>query len=234
MTTTAVPSISACLRSYVPPAPCWAAWQTIEHGLAGVSYAALRLHLLDRSCPPERKDAWLCALVRLAKADSDAALCVTACLYPGLCGIVRRYSDVLGVGDTWGELLASLARRVTRYDVEHRPQHVAANLLWDARHDLSRCARRELAWHRRVELTTDFAAEQHDVGTPDVLEAAASAGTLKSVDATLIRSTRLDGLPLHDVAHLLGISYEAAKKRRQRAEAAWFAWWRPDLVERAA
>ena len=46
---------------------------------------------------------------------------------------------------------------------------------------------------------------------------------LTQVDAALIRATRVAGLTLTDAARLLGLSYEAAKKRRQRAEAAWVA-----------
>jgi hypothetical protein len=46
-------------------------------------------------------------------------------------------------------------------------------------------------------------------------------GRLSPVDAALIQSTRLGGLSLAGAAELLGLSYEAAKKRRQRAEAVW-------------
>jgi hypothetical protein len=57
---------------------------------------------------------------------------------------------------------------------------------------------------------------------------AVTAGVLGTFDATLIEATRLNGLSLVDAAMLLGVSYEAAKKRRRRAEAAWVAWWGPD------
>ena len=33
---------------------------------------------------------------------------------------------------------------------------------------------------------------------------------------------------MREVAHELGVSYGTAKKRRQRAEAAWVAWWAPE------
>jgi hypothetical protein len=49
----------------------------------------------------------------------------------------------------------------------------------------------------------------------------ALGGRLSPVDAALIQSTRLGGLSLAGAAELLGLSYEAAKKRRQRAEAVW-------------
>jgi DNA-directed RNA polymerase specialized sigma24 family protein len=46
------------------------------------------------------------------------------------------------------------------------------------------------------------------------------AGAMRSMDRDLIRATRLLEVPLDDYADELGISYEAAKKRRQRAEKA--------------
>jgi hypothetical protein len=69
---------------------------------------------------------------------------------------------------------------------------------------------------------------------------AVTAGVLGAFDAALIEATRLNGLSLADAARLLGVSYEAAKKRRRRAEVAWLAWWSPDqrpvhtMVEPAA
>jgi hypothetical protein len=54
------------------------------------------------------------------------------------------------------------------------------------------------------------------------------AGVLNHEDITLIDATRRGGLNLTDAARLLGLGYEAAKKRRQRAEAGWAAWWAPE------
>jgi hypothetical protein len=49
------------------------------------------------------------------------------------------------------------------------------------------------------------------------------------LDATLVEATRLHGVELADAARLTGMSYEAAKKRRRRAEVAWLCWWAPEL-----
>jgi hypothetical protein len=59
----------------------------------------------------------------------------------------------------------------------------------------------------------------------DVLALAVEAGVLCAEDAVLIRATRLDGVRLCDAARLCGLSYQAAKKRRRRAEVAWATWW---------
>jgi DNA-directed RNA polymerase specialized sigma24 family protein len=44
-------------------------------------------------------------------------------------------------------------------------------------------------------------------------------------DAQLILDTRIAGRSLREAAQRLGLRYETAKKRRQRAEARWATWW---------
>lgn len=59
--------------------------------------------------------------------------------------------------------------------------------------------------------------------------AALDAGVLAEHEARLISDTRVDGRTLAEVAYELGLAYEAARKRRQRAEAGWAAWWLQDM-----
>ncbi|HHK41311.1 MAG TPA: hypothetical protein ENJ50_02735 [Planctomycetaceae bacterium] len=54
----------------------------------------------------------------------------------------------------------------------------------------------------------------------DRLREHVAAGRIAEVDLHLLVGTRLDGKGIRQCASELGISYEAAKKRRQRAEAA--------------
>jgi hypothetical protein len=81
-----------------------------------------------------------------------------------------------------------------------------------------------------VRAATDFAGRRD---LPDVVAfadyAAVTAGVLTQLDATLVEATRLHGVGLADAAMLTGVSYEAAKKRRRRAELAWLCWWAPEL-----
>jgi hypothetical protein len=49
------------------------------------------------------------------------------------------------------------------------------------------------------------------------------------VRAIGILDTRVVGRTLSEFADELGLSYEAAKKRRRRAEARWAAWWLQDM-----
>lgn len=61
----------------------------------------------------------------------------------------------------------------------------------------------------------------------DPLRPAIGAGVLTDLEVALIDATRLRGIGLRDAAALLGLSYEAAKKRRRRAEVVWAQWWDP-------
>jgi hypothetical protein len=49
-------------------------------------------------------------------------------------------------------------------------------------------------------------------------------------DAHLIHDTRVVSVSPRQAAQRHGLGYEAAKKRRQRAEARWVAWWLPDAA----
>jgi hypothetical protein len=61
-----------------------------------------------------------------------------------------------------------------------------------------------------------------------MLMSAVEAGVLSVPDAQLILDTRIADMPLQEAARRRGLRYDAAKKRRQRAEARWIAWWLPD------
>jgi hypothetical protein len=217
-------TIERRLRDYRPPPARWAEWQCDEPELRGRGYADVRRLLLDRECHAERKDALLLALVRRAGRDSEASMCVIACLYPGLSRIARRYGGVLGRDEAWGGLAEALIRRLGTFDPTHRSRFVAANLLRDAGHDLRRVMRRELWWRERVQLHEEPALEMPSAADgPHSGDPLAEDARLTVLDAALIRATRVGGLSLRDAAALLGLSYEAAKKRRQRAEAEWLS-----------
>lgn len=109
---------------------------------------------------------------------------------------------------------------------------VAANLLWDSTNRLVRAVRRERAWRNHIDLggCAEHSSGWNTQGVPGVLADTDAGGVLAPIDAVLIEATRLNGISLADAAVLLGISYEAAKKRRQRAEATWVGWWAPELL----
>jgi DNA-directed RNA polymerase specialized sigma24 family protein len=205
----------------------WQQWGVDEPVLAGLRFFELRRLLLDRATPPERKDDLLAALIRVAQAEPDAdepMMVIIVCLLPGLRQIARRYDDII---DAWAELLVAVIYVVRRYDLDRRPHRLAANILWDSTAYVLRAVKRERSW-----LDATISREPVEPSPPpeplDVFTEAVRAGVLTYQDAVIIRSTRVDGLALQDVATLLGLSYEAAKKRRRRAEVAWAVWWAPE------
>jgi hypothetical protein len=225
------------LDHYRPNAEQWTDWQRVEAVLIGLDFTGVRRALLDRDYPTVRKDALLSALIRLGQHHSvDAKTAVVACLLPGLRRIVARYQDLLGRDDTWGELVTELWQQLTTYDLERRPRRIAANLLWDSASRLGRRVRAERIWRDHVDPSRciDAGASGHDDGDLDVIGIAVVAGVLVPVDGALIAATRLGGLSLTDAAVLFAMSYEAARKRRQRAEAGWAAWWVPELSRESA
>jgi hypothetical protein len=149
-------------------------------------------------------------------------VCVTACLYPGLSRIAWRFRDVLDHDDAWAGLAEAVTRRLRAICSEDLPDFVAATLLRDAGHGLRRGVRRERAWRDHVKLHEVSAAPEITVQVREPRSDPFGEGSgLTQLDAALIRATRVNGLNLTDAARLLGLSYEAAKKRRQRAEAVW-------------
>jgi hypothetical protein len=210
----------------------WLEWQRVESVLVGLDFTGVRRALLDHDYPAVGKDALLSALIRRGQHRSvDAKTAVVACLLPGLRRIVARYQDLLGRNDTWGELITELWQQLTTYELERRPHRIAANLLCDSASRLGRRVRAERIWRDHVDASgcIDDGASWHDGSDLDVIGMAVVAGVLVPVDGALIAATRLSGLSLTDAAVLFAMSYEAARKRRQRAEAEWAAWWVPEL-----
>jgi DNA-directed RNA polymerase specialized sigma24 family protein len=82
-------------------------------------------------------------------------------------------------------------------------------------------AHTERMWRDHVQLHEEPVAGTSTSEPTTDRDQLALGARLSALDAALIQSTRLGGLSLADAAELLGLSYEAAKKRRQRAEAVW-------------
>jgi hypothetical protein len=95
---------------------------------------------------------------------------------------------------------------------------------------LVRARRAETRWINRTTALAEAAdhAAEPELTTAALWDLALEAGVLNHEDITLIDATRRGRLSLTDVARLLGLGYEAAKKRRHRAEAGWAAWWAPE------
>ena len=149
-----------------------------------------------------------------------------------------------GVGPPTGptvEILAGTAQPVEvlacRGEVSAHPRFVAEKLLARPTRRLRRAVDAHRAWagharHGGVEPCVPGP----DLSPRMLLASAVHAGVLTDHEARLIFDTRIAGHTLTEADRQLGLRYEAAKKRRRRAETRWAGWWlqTSDTPERAA
>lgn len=220
-----MPDLCDALSRWTPPRGAMARWQEREPALADVpDLDALAAHLLDRGTPHDARDDLLAALVRLARADGDAATAVIVCLLPGIRRHAHRMAATGSRGDACAEMVAQTLAHVRRYDLRRRPRRIAANLLLDAMSHTLDARAKDHAWSAMTVRLDDVTLPPAPVDELDPLEEAVELGLLTRHDAALIGATRCNGLDLGTAAALVGLSYEAAKKRRQRAEARLVRW----------
>jgi DNA-directed RNA polymerase specialized sigma24 family protein len=120
-------------------------------------------------------------------------------------------------------VLLSAWEVIRRYPLERRPRRVAANLLLDTLKATLIELGRESEWSAirsfaTIEGEASSAPEEIDRDVDGLLERAVAAGALTSEEAEAILSSRFDGTDLAELARGAGISYNAMKMRRQRAE----------------
>lgn len=214
---------------FVPPRR-WRAWAVAEPVLAGLDLGRLRVELAEGD--QERSDELLAALVRLALVDPDAQTVLVGCLWPGIAARAARYARRTDREDATALVVDELIADLTSGRHIDVARFVASTLLARPAGHLRRAMRRE----RDIADRTDHRADPDTAATSDepspsaalLLWLAVDAGTLSGPDAWLIRVTDIEGHSLRWAARRLGISYAAAIKRRQRAKAAWQAWWDRD------
>ena len=222
-------NLETTLERTTPTGAQWVAWTQREPALADLTHQDMRWQL--RTAGPARKDELLGALVRFVQTDPGAFGVLAACLLPALRLRVTQHAPSLDRQDALADIAAGLYEAAIRYDIEAHPRFVAEKLLALP----TRRLRRAVALHRRWNAHARHAVDgvPHAAGpelSPRVLLAeAVYAGVLAEHEAQLILDTRVDGRTLPEVADELGLSYEAAKKRRRRAEARWAAWWLRDI-----
>jgi len=212
-------------RTLPPTRRQWRGWQDRERALRGVTYERLRVELADRRTPRARADGLLAALWRLARHDRDAGRVLLASLLPGARSIAAGYRRSLGYDEALTVAVAALWDRIARFDPPAR--NVAFRLVWLAgrRVNDTATARRAHAARHRL-LTSPDTTPSGPAGLPVrvLLGQAVNAGVVTREGAWLTWATRCAGITLAEAAELLGIGYEAAKKRRQRTEAALAGW----------
>jgi DNA-directed RNA polymerase specialized sigma24 family protein len=200
----------------------YAAWRQFEPALARWRSPAALLRFLYEPGAQVEKDAALYALLGRARTDPLAGRLVLQAMLPGLKRLVGRLLiDVREREELWSIVMACVWERIRAYPPE-RKRKVAANLLLDCLHATLDAISRDRK-----------AAADALVGSPHLEPAAepdcegdvrrlvweaASAGAISDVEAWLILRTRIDGATISELAPCWGFSWEALKRRRQRAE----------------
>jgi hypothetical protein len=217
--------LETALERTAPTRTQWDAWTQREPSLAGLTYCDLRC-VLRTGCQ-DRKDELLGALVRATHADPGAFGVVAACLLPGLRRRVARYAPSLNRQEALAVVVDALYEAVAGYDTAEHSRFVAGGLLALPTRRLRRAATNQRSWslHARHDTDTASLVPGVELSAAAMVASAVDAGVVTDQDARLILDTRIAGLALREAAQRLGLRYETAKKRRQRAEARWATWW---------
>jgi DNA-directed RNA polymerase specialized sigma24 family protein len=213
------------------PAPLALDGAAVGHGLPPrpIPLDKLRGLLLHPSVDFDVRDAALSWLVGRAQADGEAWLVgLAGVLLPGvgrrvypLCRAYPRLAQ-----DLEAEALAGLFQAVKGWPCGQ--DRVATRLVWAATRAAHRLLRRELAVAEReagVGLELEAPARPAVHGEL-VLEEAVAAGVVSRRDAELIAASRIEEMPVRELAQRWGVGYEALRKRRQRAEGSLADWLR--------
>jgi DNA-directed RNA polymerase specialized sigma24 family protein len=193
--------------------------------LRGLTYEQFRAELTPGCGSRERADEQLAALWRLARCDDEAGQALLAVLVPGFRAIAGRYQRSLGWDEAFAIAVGGAWERIARFDPPR--SHVTYRLLWLAGRRVHRAAVDQEAdgVGRPVVTGNETRSETGpEVSVSVTLLEAVRSEVVTRHDAWLVWATHCAGLALADAAELLGLGYEQAKKRRQRARAALETW----------
>jgi hypothetical protein len=211
------------------PAPLALDGRAVGHGLPArmIPLDVLRSLLLHPSMGFDARDAALTWLIQRAQAEGGAWLVgLVGVLLPGigrrvypLCRAFPRLAH-----DLEAEALAGLVQAVHGWRLGQ--DRVATRLVWAAARGAHRLLRRETAvGDREASVGLQLEPPPRPPAHSDLLLAqAVRAGVLSRVDAELIAATRVEDVPLRQLAGRWGVGYEALRKRRYRAETALARW----------
>jgi len=197
------------------------AWARGEPALAAFPEPARLIAFLRSDAPAALKDAVLRPLLRLARDEPLAARVVLEALAPGLTRLAERVIfDERDRDELWALILGQAWRQIRSYPLERRPSKIAANLILETR----RAALAEFTRdrHRRRDLPPRPLGERvaapasADVDT--LLARAVAAGAISADEAQLILRTRIDEVPLRQLAAKQDVAYHTLNVRRLRAE----------------
>lgn len=192
-----------------------------EPALSRFVDAAALVRFMRRPAKHTEKDAVLCVLLSWAKWEPAGARVMLEAIRPGLLNMAGRLlSDTRDAEELWAIMLAAIWEGIRDYPLPQRRRRVAANLLLDTMHRTLVALGRESEW-RAMWVGYDRKTPAPEVVESDVdqlLDGAVRACAISADEAEVICSSRIEGVPLADLARLAGVTYNTMKLRRQRAE----------------
>ncbi|MBS2545527.1 sigma-70 family RNA polymerase sigma factor [Catenulispora sp. NL8] len=190
-----------------------------------VTVTELRKTLLSKSTPMAARDTVWAELVRRSREMAGAwTVVAVAMAMPALKTIAASFARSFDgpVEDLDGEVVTAFLDHLATIDIS-RPG-ILPRLRWAAFRAAERTVASEIDFVRHA---SAFQSEppRMPFGHEDlVLVRAEREGVLSAADADLIGMTRLEGVGLAEAAEMLGVTPNAVKIRRQRAEARLVAW----------
>ncbi|WP_233576205.1 hypothetical protein [Saccharopolyspora rhizosphaerae] len=180
----------------------------------------LRDCLLRRGCSQDTRDAVWAHLVSASRAEG--AVWTLGCVGVAAPALIRTSAALTSrfVGDTAdieAAVLAGFIAELAQIDCSRK--QIMVRLRWAAYRAGHAAVREALDTPLPSGTTPSSAPPPRPWGHPDIVLARAVADEVITPDeAHLIGATRLERIPLTEVAERFGASYEAIKKKRQRAE----------------
>ena len=203
----------------------FSAWQLKEPALAQFADAGALVRFMRRPGSRAQKDAVLGALLTWARTEPIGARVVLEAIRPGLVNLgARILRDAREDEELWSTVFLAAWEGIRDYPLGQRPRRIAANLLLDTLRRTLVSLGRESEWRA----TCSFQGlARHDADVPEedaghdldaLLDEAVQAGAVTDEEAETVLSSRFDGVELSELARAAGLSYNAMKLRRQRAE----------------
>jgi hypothetical protein len=207
-----------------------ARWRSEDPALAPYApWVEVQAAAHDRT-DPARADRVLAALARRAGGDQLAAQLLLGLLLPGVKALAVRLWWLVDLEERAAAAVAATFERIRTYPFERRPARIAANVLADARQQLTRAARGQLADADQVplddvegtrlpsvEAAPEPSAREELLG---LLRWAVRTGALTVDQARLIGASRLADVPCEVLGEQVGLGAHSLRRRRQRAERA--------------
>jgi len=174
------------------------------------------------------KDACLWAVVRHIQISEERTAGLSLLTYLMSKGLQAILRDMIRYGmeprDAWSDLWWKFLETALTYPLERRRKKVAVNLLLDTRHRVFGGRITEMSRSSMIdELEENVASIEARFDDPlyqnahRLIEGESLVG-VDDRDIALVVASRVYAQDLHDLAKESGLSYEAVRKRRQRAE----------------